>query len=1319
MRNRPGTGWLRILLSSCLLLPLFFNCTEDRNNPLDPSGQDYKNPIGIVQEAYSKSLYINDTVALQVRCSTGEKILKEYRWGGDIQPCSTKTGLYSGSWQTEGKKRILVYAVDDFGRNSDTIMYEIDVKLGRPILSDLRDTSCFINDSIQITAFAEDENGIIDHFQWSVDGEQYDEGESTITMYWPDDGEKTVQVFVVDDDGIASETKSFKMTINLGRPRVLIADTSVVIRDSLYFTPNHYDNGEIKRYIREHMIAGTHNIDTIPANPFKMAWSVTGIQEVIIRGVDDDGLVSHPDTCSITVLPGPKPTVSIISLIDTCYIRDTILISARGNDLDGSISRYFWSHDGQENQQTDSLLLIAFEEPGMKEIFVRAADNDGQLSQPDSCEIYVDLGAPTITPIQDTVVSVTCSCAVDIEFEANDNSPLSELVWYWDTGAPGWDDSTTGPTVSFGQYDRGDLTVIWAVRDKDSIFSSPDTFTITFNRPPTVSLIEPVDADTVAWQTYSPSEGKGSAQFRWQITDLDGREDIDSTILLLGQNPNDFSLRYAVFDSAHTVTGLDTSTHYWWQVVTFDLFGDSSVATGQFYTLYGPPSVATHPNDTDIERGDSVILRVSANGHDIRYQWLRDTESIAGATDSWLIIDFAEYDHSGVYQCIVTNRAGADTSGEARLRVSPAQPAIVTEPNDTAVVQHTSAFFTIAVEGDSLTYQWQKNGSNIPANGNEPQYEQTNAQLSDNGALYRCIISNTSGADTSRTCTLTVQMAPPVITAHPDPAVVAVGQKARFGVRVTGDSVYYQWQKDDVTFDSGETLDSIFIDPCMLADSGVYRCVVSNGVGADTSSLVNLNVNRVYFDGDTVYLTDILDEDSDGYFSVFNISWNPDIESDSCSTYVDISVGYNTDTADAYTPFFNPTNTMPIYGKERDLFSATNDFAGHDSGAYNYRCILLSEETPVDTVIIYGHHEENAAQDALPPTITAHPQDAEVDEGYIAIFRVAADGTGPIHYQWQRNGTDVGGNDSIYLYTAALSNDNDSILCIVSNAAGSITSDYAILSVTMLPPVITAHPSDETVEEGERATFIVSATGSDLHYQWQRNGTNISGATSSRYTTPVADNSDDGDRYRCIVSNEGGSVTSNYADLEVTVSTITINVTNELVRPISIFVNDVKIATVAQYSSESLSIQKPNSLKITYRSDPPSYGGNLFGWVLAETVVNTSNIRSSYSINVDNVVDGQQYYYTILYNNSDYILSVYQNELLLDSQIGTTNWQAQSISHLGYCPLYPNTIVNCYWKDIYGNFHWYRYCDAYSNAEDGSGLVEINVDNRFPNNICY
>src|SRR5438094_1557466 len=83
-------------------------------------------------------------------------------------------------------------------------------------------------------------------------------------------------------------------------------------------------------------------------------------------------------------------------------------------------------------------------------------------------------------------------------------------------------------------------------------------------------------------------------------------------------------------------------------------------------------------------------------------------------------------------------------------------------------------------------------------------------------------------------------------------------------------------------------------------------------------------------------------------------------------------------------------------------------------------------------------------------------------------------------------------------------------------------------------PAITAQPVSQTVTAGQTATFSVAASGTaPLSYQWQKNGANISGATSGSYTTPATTSSDNGTTFDVVVSNSAGTVTSNTATLTV------------------------------------------------------------------------------------------------------------------------------------------------------------------------------------------
>jgi hypothetical protein len=175
---------------------------------------------------------------------------------------------------------------------------------------------------------------------------------------------------------------------------------------------------------------------------------------------------------------------------------------------------------------------------------------------------------------------------------------------------------------------------------------------------------------------------------------------------------------------------------------------------------------------------------------------------------------------------------------------------------------------------------------------------------------------------------------------------------------------------------------------------------------------------------------------------------------------------------------------------------------------------------------------------ATAPSITAQPGNASIVAGQTATFSVTASGTAPLSYQWRKNGTAINGAIS-FSYTTPAENTSDNgaqFTVLVSNSAGSLTSNTATLTVTTAPvaPSITIHPSNQTIFSGQTATFSIVANGtSPLTYQWRKNGTAISGATSASYTTPAETTSDSGALFSVIVSNSVGSVTSNSATLTV------------------------------------------------------------------------------------------------------------------------------------------------------------------------------------------
>ena len=182
------------------------------------------------------------------------------------------------------------------------------------------------------------------------------------------------------------------------------------------------------------------------------------------------------------------------------------------------------------------------------------------------------------------------------------------------------------------------------------------------------------------------------------------------------------------------------------------------------------------------------------------------------------------------------------------------------------------------------------------------------------------------------------------------------------------------------------------------------------------------------------------------------------------------------------------------------------------------------------------------------PTITAQPASQTVCANAAANFSVTA--TGATSYQWQVSTPAVpaftnipGATAATYAIPTATSGMNgNQYRVIVSSQCGTVTSNAATLTVNTAPAIGT-QPQNATICTGNSNTFSVTATGSNLTYQWELSTDGggvynpISGATSASYQVTNATLAMSGYRYRVVISGACPPVvTSNAAILTVNTS---------------------------------------------------------------------------------------------------------------------------------------------------------------------------------------
>lgn len=285
----------------------------------------------------------------------------------------------------------------------------------------------------------------------------------------------------------------------------------------------------------------------------------------------------------------------------------------------------------------------------------------------------------------------------------------------------------------------------------------------------------------------------------------------------------------------------------------------------------------------------------------------------------------------------------------------------------------------------------------------------------------------------------------------------------------------------------------------------------------------------------------------------------------------------------AYKTSFR-TLTVPAGGFTRNADGSINlgDFVRPVAGSPLINAGVLPASSvmanfPYDPATYYENAPDIGAVESYlnsPPTIVTAPQSQSVLTGATVTFSVMVTGTTPFTYQWNKDGSPIGGATSAsYTIAAAQGSDAGSYTVTITNSVSSVTSTAAVLSVAApTAPTITTQPASQTVNVGTVASFSVVADGTaPFTYQWYKDSAPIGGAVASTYSIAGTQASDAGN-YTVVVTNSVGSTTSNAATLSINAQAIAPTITTQ---PTS--------ATVVLGSSVTFSVVASGSAPFTYQ----------------------------------------------------------------------------------------------------------------------------------------
>ncbi len=616
-----------------------------------------------------------------------------------------------------------------------------------------------------------------------------------------------------------------------------------------------------------------------------------------------------------------------------------------------------------------------------------------------------------------------------------------------------------------------------------------------------------------------------------------------------------------------------------YSLVVTNLYGATNSATAVLTVNVLTPFITLQPTNQTVLAGANVTFTGGASGTaPLSYQWIFSGTNLPGATNATLTLTNVQPGTAGSFSLQVSNPYGTTNSATAVLTVNVQTPFITLQP----VSQNLYVGNTVTLSGSAggtapLTYQWTCNGTNLTG-ATSTNLTLTNLQLANTG-IYSLVVTNPYGSTNSTGAVLTVSPIPPCTTAPSG----LIGWWSAEGNAKDLVSGTYGTLYSGTGYTNGESGQGFSFD-------GASGCVMTT----NTPSLTNVqNTFTIEFWANPAKSLTFMPEGGGLGTSGQSYAVFPEWGGDTTRAGVGVSVGTNgimvvehtanyMPSALSYTNYINGwvhiavvyTNKQPVLylngvkvrtgvtSPENYVYPSKNFGSSYDGSAGAPLFLYGPYKGLLDEISIYsralGATEIAAIYSAGPggkcvpaPTIVTQPTNQTVLTGSTATFAVAATGLQTLSYQWSFNGTNLAAATNATLVLANVQTNQTGLYAVVVSDNGGPTYSSNAMLMVVYPPIITAQPVSQTVMSYNSASFTVTATGSALSYQWQKNGSNLTdGANISGSTTPSLNLATvgitDAGNYSVIVSNPFLATNSAVAVLTVPQTAVTPGSTNAM-----------------------------------------------------------------------------------------------------------------------------------------------------------------------------
>ena len=303
----------------------------------------------------------------------------------------------------------------------------------------------------------------------------------------------------------------------------------------------------------------------------------------------------------------------------------------------------------------------------------------------------------------------------------------------------------------------------------------------------------------------------------------------------------------------------------------------------------------------------------------------------------------------------------------------------------------------------------------------------------------------------------------------------------------------FQWLKGANVL-SGQTNSSLALNNVGTNDAGTYTVVVTGSCGGPMTNSATLTVNQ------NVVVT---------------------AAPMSVTTCPGTSAGFNVSATGSGLSYQWYQGASPLAGQTGSSLLLTNVST---TNAGTYSVVVSGACGPAVTNSATLTVNQNVVVASAPMSVTTCP-------GTSASFIVSATGSG-LSYQWYQGASPLAGQTGSSLLLTNVSTANaGTYSVVVSGTCGPAVTNSATLTVNQ-NMVVASAPASVTTCPGTSASFIVSATGSGLSYQWYQGASPLAGQTGSSLLLTNVSAANAG-TYSVVVSGTCGPAVTNSATLTV------------------------------------------------------------------------------------------------------------------------------------------------------------------------------------------